>query len=156
MGIDLAIRQALRSECRFRVGAVVASRGRVFAAAPNKRRNSPTIDFRHSTFHAEEAALRRVADASGREIYVARVGASGTPMLARPCPRCLKLLASAGIARAYYTIGLGLIGMTVPGTTSSPPDDAIIEISAAARSGNPGSRHPLPAKDHHPYASVAG
>ncbi|WP_406066246.1 hypothetical protein [Streptomyces sp. NBC_01077] len=101
--IDLAIRQALRSDCRHRVGAVLVAGRRVMAASPNLRRNDPMIDFRHATFHAEEAVLRRVRHAAGAIIYVARVASDGASLLARPCPRCQDGLAEAGVVRAYYT-----------------------------------------------------
>ncbi|MEV6333023.1 deaminase [Streptomyces sp. NPDC051909] len=101
----MAIRQATRSQCRHRVGAVVAAGARVLAGSPNRRRNDPTIDFRHATFHAEEAALRRAGRTEGAVVYVARVNRAGVPMLARPCPRCQLALAAAGITRVYYTTG---------------------------------------------------
>ncbi|MFD9624105.1 deaminase [Streptomyces virginiae] len=103
--IDLAMRQAQRSQCRYKVGAVLVAGKRVLAAAPNIRRNSPLIDFRNATFHAEEATLRRAHRATGAVIYVARVNASGVPLLARPCPRCQEALAAAGVTKAYYTAG---------------------------------------------------
>jgi tRNA(Arg) A34 adenosine deaminase TadA len=114
--IDLAVRQALRSACRHRVGAVLVAGNRVLAVAPNLHRNSPMVDFRHATFHAEEAVLRRAkATTTGTEIFVARVNRSGTPMLARPCPRCQQALATAGVTRAHYTTGHGTTGtLTIP------------------------------------------
>ncbi|MFF8848305.1 hypothetical protein ACF08N_37630 [Streptomyces sp. NPDC015127] len=101
--IQLAIRQAQRSDCRQKVGAVLAVGNRVLAASPNLRRNSPAIDFRHATFHAEEAALRRTRRAVGATAYIARVNSSGLPLLARPCPRCHNALWAAGVVRAYFT-----------------------------------------------------
>jgi hypothetical protein len=114
--IDLAVRQALGSACRSRMGAVLVAGNRVLAAAPNLRRNNPMVDFRHATFHAEEAVLRRARSATaGAEVFVARVNWLGTPMLARPCPRCQQALAAAGVSRAHYTTGTGTIGtMTIP------------------------------------------
>ncbi|MFI8829210.1 hypothetical protein [Streptomyces sp. NPDC053431] len=109
--IHLALRQAITSSCRHRVGAVIAAGSRVLAAAPNRHRNSPTVDFRHATFHAEEATLRRVRYPSGATIYVARVSAVGMPAMARPCSRCQKALMAAGIVRAYYTEGDGKVGI---------------------------------------------
>ncbi len=103
--IDLAIRQALRSGCGFRVGAVLVAGNRVLAASPNLRRNNPVVDFRHATFHAEEATLRRAHRTIGTVVYIARVNRTGIPMLARPCPRCQQALAAAGITRAHYTAG---------------------------------------------------
>lgn len=108
--INLAIRQAARSQCRYKVGAVLAAGSRVIVAACNKQRNSPLIDHRNSTFHAEEAALRRVRASAVTTVYVARVNASGVPMLARPCPNCVTKLARAGISKAYYTVERGVIG----------------------------------------------
>lgn len=129
MGIELALRQARASRCRFRVGAVLASKNRVFAASPNKRRNSPVVDFRHSTFHAEEAVLRQVRDTAGREIYVARVNARAEPALARPCPRCLALLGRAGIGRAFYTIDAHTLGVAFPVAVGvDPPTDRVISL----------------------------
>ncbi|WP_167529801.1 hypothetical protein [Streptomyces spinoverrucosus] len=105
--IHLALRQAGRSACRFRVGAALAAGNRVLAAQPNKYRNPGRIDFRHSTFHAEEAVLRRVTAAGGTDIYVARLDAAGRPALARPCERCMHTLADAGVLRAHYTTAHG-------------------------------------------------
>ncbi|MFB7867846.1 hypothetical protein [Streptomyces sp. NPDC056069] len=124
--IDLAIRQALRSDCRQRVGAVLVTGRRVMAASPNLRRNDPMIDFRHATFHAEEAVLRRVRHAAGSIIYVARVAADGTSVLARPCQRCQDGLAKAGIVRAYYTTSptsvdvMGICSSTSPLLRGAP------------------------------------
>ncbi|MET7391147.1 hypothetical protein ACFYPT_38930 [Streptomyces sp. NPDC005529] len=102
--MDLAVRQALRSTCRYRVGAVLVAGNRVLAAGPNLRRNNPVVDLRHATFHAEEAVLRRVRVVTpGTEIFVARVNRAGLPLMARPCPRCQEALAAAGVTRAHYT-----------------------------------------------------
>ncbi|WP_371674245.1 hypothetical protein [Streptomyces sp. NBC_00289] len=102
--INHAIKQALRSDCRHKLGAVVASGGRVLSSAPNRRRNSPSIDFRNATFHAEEAALRRLRDAANATVYVARVDNRGVTRLARPCLRCQVMLLQAGVRRAYFTV----------------------------------------------------
>ncbi|MFB7293410.1 hypothetical protein [Actinacidiphila glaucinigra] len=102
--IDLALRQALSSQCRHKMGAVLAVGNRLLGASPNVRRNNPTIDFHHATFHAEEAVLRRTANPAAAAIYIARVNSTGIPMLAKPCPRCQKALLAARIARVFYTV----------------------------------------------------
>ncbi|MFD9287570.1 deaminase [Streptomyces sp. NPDC060030] len=102
--IGLALKQALRSTCRQRVGAVLTSGRRVVAASPNRRRNDPSVSFRYATFHAEEAVLRRAVRTSGYTIYVARVDALGNPRLAKPCPRCQTALLRAGVRRVLYTV----------------------------------------------------
>ncbi len=109
--IHLAIRQATKSQCRHKMGAVLAAGSRVVAASPNKYRNSPLIDHRNSTFHAEDAALRRARGAPVSMVFVARVNAAFVPMLARPCPGCVVKLARAGVMRAYYTAGPTSVGM---------------------------------------------
>ncbi|MFB7175131.1 hypothetical protein ACFCYM_30535 [Streptomyces sp. NPDC056254] len=120
--IRLAIRQAVRSECRHRVGAVLAAGSRVIAAAPNRQRNSPFIDYQNSTFHAEVAALRRARGAPATVVFVARVNAALVPMLARPCPACVRTLSLAGVAKAYYTSGPSTIGvLTLPYQTPGQP-----------------------------------
>lgn len=102
--IDLALKQALRSQCRHRVGAVLTVGNRVLAASPNRRRNNPVVTFTHATFHAEEAVLRRARRTAGATLYVARVDAAGLPRLARPCPRCQLALIAAGVSRVRYTV----------------------------------------------------
>lgn len=106
--IGIAERQALRSQCRYKVGAVLVSGSRVLAASPNLYRNSPLIDFRHATFHAEEAVLRRVAKASGAVAYVARIDSYGAARIARPCERCQVALAAAGVRRVFFTDNKGV------------------------------------------------
>uniref|UniRef100_UPI002F90BAD3 hypothetical protein n=1 Tax=Kitasatospora indigofera TaxID=67307 RepID=UPI002F90BAD3 len=101
--VDIAVRQALLSHCRQRVGAVVTAGPRILALSPNLRRNDPAVDHRHATFHAEEAAVRRARRTVGAEVWVGRVNRAGRPVLARPCPRCQLTLARAGITRAHYT-----------------------------------------------------
>ncbi|TRO55359.1 hypothetical protein E4K73_50795, partial [Streptomyces sp. IB201691-2A2] len=112
--INLALRQAMLSKCRYRVGAVLALGTRVMAFSPNRQRNNPAIDHLHATFHAEEYVLRRTARSRGATIYVARVDSSGHPALARPCPRCEQALLNAGVRRAYYTIGKNSLDSVKP------------------------------------------
>lgn len=116
--IEVAIRQAIRSQCQHRVGAVLVAGNRVVVSTPNKRRNSPFIDHQNCTFHAEEAALRRARGAPATAIFVARVNAACVPMFARPCPRCVQKLSLAGIGKAYYTSGPATVEeLTIPPMT---------------------------------------
>ncbi|MFE6848988.1 hypothetical protein [Streptomyces sp. NPDC057686] len=113
--IRLAIREAIRSQCRHKVGAVLVAGSRVVVAAPNRLRNSPFIDYQNSTFHAEEAALRRARGAPVTAVFVARVNAASVPILARPCAACVQKLSIAGVNKAYYTSGPASIGeLTIP------------------------------------------
>lgn len=57
--------------------------------------------------HAEVDALRPLikkrVDLSRATIYVYRKHKDGTPALARPCQRCMRLIKECGIKRIYYT-----------------------------------------------------
>ncbi|MGW2557557.1 hypothetical protein [Streptomyces sp. NPDC001635] len=101
--LELAVKQAMRSQCRYRVGAVLTRGGRILACSCNRYRNSSVVDYRHATFHAEEVLLRLARSTYGTVIYVARVNKAGRAVMARPCTRCQKALASSGISRAHYT-----------------------------------------------------
>ncbi|MBX9394373.1 hypothetical protein K4749_12360 [Streptomyces sp. TRM72054] len=118
--IDLAIRQATRSSCRYRMGAVLAMGNRVLAAGPNVFRNAPSVDFRNATFHAEETVLRRARRTTGAVIYIARVDAAGRPTLAAPCPRCRTSLTAAGVVKALYTTATGDLGRLVLAGSTTP------------------------------------
>jgi tRNA(Arg) A34 adenosine deaminase TadA len=93
------------------MGAVLVAGSRVVVGSPNRYRNSPLIDYRHSTFHAEDAALRRARGAPVNAVFVARVNAALVPMLAMPCARCVEKLARAGVMRAFYTAGPNTVEM---------------------------------------------
>ncbi|MGY9066998.1 hypothetical protein [Streptomyces sp. CAS3] len=105
--LGIALKQAARSECRFRVGAVLAKGSRVLGQAPNLRRNAPWIDFRHATFHAEEALMRKFPAPHGAVLYVARLDRRDRPALARPCSRCQHVLRTHGISLVHYTTAHG-------------------------------------------------
>ncbi|MBD0743010.1 hypothetical protein [Streptomyces sp. CBMA152] len=105
--LELALKQAARSRCRYRVGAVLVKSGRVLTHSPNRYRNAPAVDFLHATFHAEEMLLRRAQVPPGAVVYVARINRAGAPALARPCPRCEQALRSRGVTLAHFTTAQG-------------------------------------------------
>ncbi|GGV54745.1 hypothetical protein [Streptomyces spectabilis] len=105
--LDVALKQAARSKCRYRVGAVLVKGGRVLAHSSNRYRNAPSVDFRFATFHAEEVLLRRSSPPQGAVVYVARVNRAGEPQMARPCPRCQRALISSGVTLVHYTTAAG-------------------------------------------------
>lgn len=80
---------------------------RVLGQSANVPRNSPWVDYRNATWHAEEALLRRFPPPRGAVLYVARIDRLGRPALARPCPRCQDVLVAHGIEVVYYTAAGG-------------------------------------------------
>lgn len=109
--IKLAARVADSSQYRWRHGAVVSRGGRVIGHAPNKFRNSPIIDPKNVTDHAEAAVIRELLknypDLRGSSIYIARINNEGLVKMSRPCVNCMKLIVGAGIKEIIYTNDVG-------------------------------------------------
>lgn len=110
--LDLALKLAAASDCEQKHGTVIVKGGRVLAVGINKDRNDPTVvvsdtgpDARGTIFsvHAEIDALKRVKDARGAVVYVARQSKTGTEAFSRPCDGCVKALMDAGVKAVAYT-----------------------------------------------------
>lgn len=89
-------------------GAVIVKGGRVLATGINKERNHPMKVSSehiktHCSVHAEIDALKKVDDARGATIYVARVNRKGQERNSRPCSYCYEDLKSSGIKKIIYT-----------------------------------------------------
>lgn len=96
---------------KWHLGAILVRGGSILAASANVPRNSPHIDHRNATVHAEVATLRRVSDAHGCTLYVARVGRLGDVRLARPCAACFSTIRAAGVSLIVYSMGDYEMGM---------------------------------------------
>lgn len=104
VNIARAVKVALTSKYKWKLGAVVTNNGRVLSKAPNKFRNPPIINPNHATTHAEIAALAKCYKISkGGVVYVARVDGFGRTRLARPCEMCKINLTLAGVKTIVYT-----------------------------------------------------
>jgi pyrimidine deaminase RibD-like protein len=92
--VRLAIREALKSPHKHKLGAVIVSGGKPVAAAHN---------FGH--IHAEHAAINHAwrSDIDGCSIIVVRVVSDGSLGMAYPCNTCLKRMISVGIKKVYYS-----------------------------------------------------
>jgi len=105
--LNIASKVAETSTMDQRHGAVVVKTGRVLSVGVNKWRNPSLISINHYdpnlTVHAEIDALNRVSDARGATIYVSRVDKFGQEQYSRPCERCEKALAAAGVKAVIYT-----------------------------------------------------
>lgn len=109
MSFRIAERQATLSEHnQHRLGAVIVKGGNILATGYNQLR--PTKTLRHSTLHAEEAAILKLLDRNrlhqlaGSSIYVFRTTRGNAVGLARPCERCMDLIRSVGIRTIHYTV----------------------------------------------------
>lgn len=106
--LSIALERARRDgRCRFRHAALIYRSGRVLSVEVNTYRNEPNevIPVSHISIHAEEAAMRRckAEHLRGATIYVVRVTNAERPALSRPCDRCRRALADAGVKRVVYT-----------------------------------------------------
>lgn len=94
---------------KWRVGAVIVRSGSVLSMGFNRYRNDPSIVHLHGvSYHAEEAALRRAGNVEGATIYVARLTKTGMLSLAKPCPKCVPQLRTAGIHSVVWTHPYGV------------------------------------------------
>ena len=89
-------------------GAVIVKGGRVLSVGINKFRNHPLIIQPEiiktvCSVHAEVDALRKIKDARGATIYVARVNNRGAERMSRPCNYCYDAIRKAGISKIIYT-----------------------------------------------------
>lgn len=103
--IARAIKFAEHSQLRVRVGAYVVGRGKRHAGACNKERNHPRINYLQASTHAEIGALRKLPDASGGTVYVARLGAKGRLLPSFPCHRCVPALIATNVKRVVWWDG---------------------------------------------------
>ena len=106
--MKLASNLALSSDCNFKHGAVIVRGGSVISTGINRFKNHPKIVSpehikKHCSIHAEVDAIRKVKDAKGATIYVARVGKKGNQTISRPCNYCYDAIKRAGITKIVYT-----------------------------------------------------
>jgi cytidine deaminase len=91
--LTMAMGVALNSKCRFRHGAIVVKHGRVLGGSCNIEKNNPKyVDYRHSSVHAEIAAMRKAGWPRRVSLYVARVNSRGEARLSKPCANCQAVL----------------------------------------------------------------
>lgn len=99
-----AIKEAKKSKQKIKVGAAIARKNKVLAAAHNLVKTHPRFgskEFKtlHAEGHAIYKAIRAGIDICGCSIYVYR----GKGTLAKPCPCCTKLIFDYGIKTIYYS-----------------------------------------------------
>ena len=105
---DEATRLAEFGEHRVRVGAIAATGRTKVAGAFNTSRNRSPVDYTAITYHAEHNLLRMLPYNLRQRstVYISRIDTDGRVCDSKPCPRCMKKLKRAGIARiVYYSEG---------------------------------------------------
>lgn len=105
--INLAAQAALRSEWKWRVGAVVYKGSKILAVGTNSSlKTSPQSWHEFKSRHAEFNALIKVRreELKGSSIFVYRIGRDGQTHMAKPCKFCEKMLAWAEIKRVEWSV----------------------------------------------------
>lgn len=105
--MKLAYEAALKSQCRWRVGAALVRNGSVLAVSPNVKRHHPR-DVQTYTVHSECVCLNIAKSPKGANIYVVRIGRAGDLRMARPCSCCIRSLFNAGVNKATWSDTRGL------------------------------------------------
>ena len=107
----IAIKAALLSTYKHRMGAVVVKNGRVLSIACNSiRHKKGRFDKKWiNSLHAEQAALLQLTDAQTKRaiLYIVRVKSSGAFGSSFPCPHCQSIIIQKGIKRVHYINGKG-------------------------------------------------
>jgi tRNA(Arg) A34 adenosine deaminase TadA len=111
-GVRMAVAAARSSRHRRRVGAAAISGGRFLGKACNTPRSDiEIVGHEHCSRHAECALVRRLRDANGADVFVARLDRRGRLSNARPCVMCVAELRQAGFSRVWFTIEEGCVGV---------------------------------------------
>lgn len=90
---------------KHRLGAVIVKGNRVVSTGFNEIRYSKCT--KHSTVHAEEAAIIKLLRQDSRmlggaELFVTRFTKAGNTGCSRPCNRCMALIKSVGISSISF------------------------------------------------------
>jgi deoxycytidylate deaminase len=105
--IQEAIRQSQKTKYVFRLGAVVFDRHRILGAGYNRVFSRGGSDNQGDC--AEVLAIKKTPSKhlGGSTILVCRVNNSGSFGMAKPCGRCMKLIAKSGIKKVIFSTPKG-------------------------------------------------
>ncbi len=117
--LDTAIKLAMKSKFKQRMGAVLVNGGRVISCGINTTtKTNPKNRFWENSCHAEESAIRqrlryskKTSALEGATLYVARIKPGGSTGLAKPCASCEALIRQVGIRKVIYTTNCSTPGV---------------------------------------------
>lgn len=104
--ISIAAKEASKSTCKFRLGAVAISNGQVISKGFNRTKGGNhkwSLRKGEQTIHAERLALNRTGSAEIDTLIVVRLAAATGFSMSHPCKSCMSHARRAGIKYIYYT-----------------------------------------------------
>lgn len=116
--IELAVKEAIKSKYRIRVGAVIFNRKTVISTGHNyalKSVRSITkkfVKYRYSVHAEVDALLRARTDLNGASILVVRINNKGELRYSRPCKECNGYLNHVKIKNIFYSTNEGIVALT--------------------------------------------
>ena len=108
--INLACKEALKSNFPQKVGAVVFNKSKFISSGHNygeRSIRSHLSKFRrwNTSLHAEIIAIINARiDIKGASIIVVRLNKNNQFRLSKPCSKCMEYLKYVGIKKVYYSI----------------------------------------------------
>lgn len=112
--LNSAIKEALKSEHQFRVGAILVNGSKIVSRGFNKPNKTHRLAYwnhckerqEHATTHAEIAALINVSKKISEKciLYVVRLDAKSNLALAKPCEMCMGVIKNMKIKKVIYSI----------------------------------------------------
>ena len=117
--VEACIKEAKKSEYRFKMGAVIFKGNRIIGKGYNAIRSCSSIDPKYRRFnnalHCELRALLSVKNwknLKGADMLVIKISkTTGSLSNAKPCYHCQCALQSVGIRNVYFTDVNGTISM---------------------------------------------
>lgn len=110
---EVARKEATRSTCVYRLGAVVVNKN-IIGRGRNSKKSHPIMSnyakWCHTNHilgtHAELHAILQTPyeKRNGADIYVCRVLLDDKFVMAKPCDTCYSIIKDMGIRRIFYTI----------------------------------------------------
>lgn len=107
--LNLAKEEALKSECKIKVGCIIFYKKNVISCGYNKFRAAKKLHPKFvkwkGSIHAEvDAILKARADLKGASLLVVRINNKGEMRLAKPCVNCMKYIEHVGIKKIYFSV----------------------------------------------------
>jgi tRNA(Arg) A34 adenosine deaminase TadA len=111
--LNQAIEEALKSDYKQQIAAVIFKGKRIIAVAHNAVRSNK-IPYKFKNFlessHAEcQAIIKARRSLKGYDILVIRLNRQGDLMMAKPCEFCQEFIDYVGIRNTFFSINSGEI-----------------------------------------------